>query len=300
MPADPLFESVKLLLPRYRDALQTFASSRSRFQVLNSCPSTSVPPDTRTLYVLDSSFNPPTLAHLRIAVSALRDDKRAPQSLPKRLLLLLATQNADKAPKPASFEQRLVMMGMFASDLAETMNDSVNHTTENREEVVVDLGVTKEPYFHNKATAIEESDFYKDPKTGKQPEQVHLLGYDSLIRLLDTKYYPPSNTLQPLDALFAMHRIRVTRRPDDGWGGREEQDAYVKALEDGKREAEGGKSGWGSRIDFVEGRKECEEAVSSTKVREAAKKKNKQALGMLVTRRVASYVMDEELYLVLE
>ncbi len=46
-----------------------------------------------TLYVLDSSFNPPTRAHFDMAVSALEHDRGA---APKRLILLLATRNADK------------------------------------------------------------------------------------------------------------------------------------------------------------------------------------------------------------
>ena len=81
-----------------RSALSSFASSANTFRVLFSIPSqsqsssTAIPPP-RTLYVLDSSFNPPTRAHLKIATSAVRQDKGAE---PKRLILLLATQNADK------------------------------------------------------------------------------------------------------------------------------------------------------------------------------------------------------------
>ena len=75
---------------------------------------------------------------------------------PKHLLLLLATQNADKAPKPASFEHRLVMMTMIAEHL---VDDLKSHSDELRN-VAVDVGVTKCPYFLDKANVITESNVY--------------------------------------------------------------------------------------------------------------------------------------------
>src|SRR5450432_1859290 len=98
---DPMLRSQ---LKSYTTALKSFASSPSTFRILSSLPvrsqSSQPLPPPKTLYILDSSFNPPTLAHLRILTSALTE--KTP--LPRRVLLLLATQNADKAQKPASFE----------------------------------------------------------------------------------------------------------------------------------------------------------------------------------------------------
>lgn len=128
-------------------------------------------------------------------------------------------------------------------------------------------------------------------------EQVHLTGYDTLIRLLDIRYYPPHHTLQPLEGLLEKHRVRVTRRTDDAWGGREAQDEYMNRIKNGDREDEGGKREWAERIKLVEGRKEGEEVVSSTKVREAAKSRDEKALKRLVPDGVAQWIMDEKLYL---
>jgi len=89
-------ERMRNLLPEFRAALTSFASSSAGFRVLNSIPQNVSTASPRTLYVLDSSFNPPTRAHLKIAVTALRDDRG---EAPKRLLLLLATQNADKGQR---------------------------------------------------------------------------------------------------------------------------------------------------------------------------------------------------------
>jgi nicotinamide-nucleotide adenylyltransferase len=128
-------------------------------------------------------------------------------------------------------------------------------------------------------------------------EQVHLIGYDTLIRLLDTKYYPPDQNLKPLEGLFEKHRVRVTRRTDDAWGGREEQDEYLRRIAEGEREADGGRREWAQRIELVEGKKEGEEIISSTKVRKAANGKDEQALSKLVADAVASWILKENLYL---
>ncbi|KAL8657402.1 MAG: hypothetical protein Q9226_001962, partial [Calogaya cf. arnoldii] len=238
--------SPSALLPNFRTSLPSFPSSPSTFLILHTLPTSTSPSSAsrvRTIHVLDSSFNPPTRAHLRIALSALQSTNNA--SKPQRLLLLLATQNADKAPKPAAFEQRVAMMTILAQDILDQYNSSNSAKSQDssadEEPLAVDIGVTKHPYFHNKAISIDESDHYSSPSstTGKQlqPQQVHLLGFDSLIRLLDTKYYPPTHTLDPLSDLFDKHRVRVTRRTEDGdkYGTVEEQDSVWEALAKGER-----------------------------------------------------------------
>jgi len=283
------------LVPNLRTALRTFTASSSAFRVLTTiASSTAFYTPVKTLYVLDSSFNPPTLAHLRIAISALLHDRNANSSPTKRLLLLLATQNADKAPKPASFEQRLAMMTIFASELVQRMRSHNNEKGHETDAVVVDVGVTKSPLYLDKATALDRSGQYGDVDSG--PEQVHLTGFDSLIRLLDPKYYPPNHSLHPLQTLFSKHRIRATRRTDDQWGGRKEQDAYVQALANGEREKEGAKSEWSSKIELVDGGQEGDEIVSSTKVREASRNRDKEALERLVPKGIVDFIFEQHLF----
>jgi len=159
----------------------------------------------------------------------------------------------------------------------------------------IDIAVTKHPYFVDKSKSIEESREYGSSGV----EQVHLIGFDTLTRLLDTKYYPPEHRLGSLVPFLEKHRLLVTYRTDDKWGSREEQDAYIKAIADGELDGVGGKKEWvgEGRIRMVEGRKEGEEVISSTKVREAVKNGDKAALKGLVTDGVAEYVLDEGLYL---
>lgn len=192
------------------------------------------------------------------------------------------------------------MMNIFAQELRWTLKEksegNVNEEPNLSNDVIVDVGVTKKPYFHDKAIAIDDSGSYKSPETGAGPEQVYLIGFDTLIRLLDSKYYSPEQSLHALDPFFEKHRIRVTPRTDEGYGGRDEQALYVRALADGKREDEGGRKEWASKIELVEGRRAGEETVSSTKVREAVGKGDHEALGRFVTERVMHFILDYRLY----
>ncbi|KAJ5881833.1 uncharacterized protein N7529_000505 [Penicillium soppii] len=282
--------SFQALRTQYASLLKRFLASSKEFDVL-----TTIPPDhsaeSETLYVLDSSFNPPTRAHLRIASTALLEN---PKPRP-RLLLLLATQNADKPSNPASFEDRLAMMELFARDLRSRLAESpafaasgLTHAIESLP--LVDIGVTRKPYFVDKAAAIEASDSYPVAL-----EQVHLTGYDTLIRIFNSKYYPPAHTLQPLEPFLAKHRLRVTMRPSDEWGGKEEQIGWVEALARGDRDSEGGRREWAQRIQLVEGRSPSERPVSSTLAREALQSDPKN-LEWLVPEQVRQFVLSERPY----
>lgn len=237
--------------------------------------------------MLDSSYNPPTLAHRRIASSAVLDHT----SKPSRLLLLLATQNADKPSKPALFEDRLAMMELFAQDLLEYLQASLPATSSPSPRLPeIDIGVTKKPYFVDKAADIEMSGIYP-----KNLEQVHLTGYDTLIRIFNPKYYPPEHTLQPLGPFLSQHRLRVTMRPDSEWGGREEQEAFLRDMAQGGMEAVGGKREWADRIRLVEGKKPEDRSVSSTKAREAIQN-NPQDLDWLVPHQVKEFILSQQPY----
>ncbi|OJJ44699.1 hypothetical protein ASPZODRAFT_153594 [Penicilliopsis zonata CBS 506.65] len=284
--------SFQSLRAHYKTALQRFVASPKAFEVIQTVPAQQQQQQQQTsppelLYVLDSSFNPPTTAHLRIAVSALLDKP----TVSSRLLLLLATQNADKPSKPALFEDRLAMMELFAGDLLEYVRANLLETATQGEQPQllpqIDIGVTKRPYFVDKAVEIEEAAIY--PPT---LEQVHLTGYDTLIRIFDTKYYPPSHTLQPLAPFLSRHRLRVTLRPDSDWGGREEQKAFLLNLAQGGRESEGGQREWASRLDFVEGKQPGDRAVSSTIARQAVRDRPDD-LEWLVPRGVREYLTDQ-------
>lgn len=282
--------SFPALRAQYASLVKQFTASSKGFEILTSIPADRSLP-AETLYVLDSSFNPPTFAHLRIASTALQE-RLQPSS---RLILLLSTQNADKPSKPAPFEDRLAMMDLFAHDLRSHLAKAAGASISQLPSFLarmpaIDIAVTKHPYFVDKAAAVETSNVYPTPL-----EQIHLTGYDTFIRILNPKYYPPNHTLEPLSSLFEQHRLRVTLRPGDDWGGREEQEEYLARLARGERESEGGRREWAKKIQLVEGRAPGAPSVSSTKAREAARSAVDD-LKWLVPESVRQFLLSETPY----
>jgi nicotinamide-nucleotide adenylyltransferase len=272
--------------------------------------------------VLDSSFNPPSAAHLSMATDAVLAELKSDQTREVgrvRLLLLLAVKNADKAAKPAAFEQRLAMMWAFAKDVRRTLEESSGQEdTSGNDGVAIDVALSTQPFFHEKSAAIADSEFYKPshheeggkaPGKVREPEQVILAGYDTLIRILHPKYYgSPSESSdassagetpirKALDPFFKRARLRVTLRTDAEWGGKDEQTSYVeKLLHGGELEKIGGSKEWAKRIEIVESRKEGEAVVSSTLAREAAKAQDWSRLEGLVSPEVKKWIEREKLY----
>jgi nicotinamide-nucleotide adenylyltransferase len=282
-------ESMSQLLEQFRLSLASFAASNSTFQLLKTIPASHTPSESppKTLYVLDSSFNPPTAAHLRIASSALEHDPKGEK--PKRLLLLIVTQDSLKPYKPPAFEHRLAMMTLLAYDIQSNLKKAMD-ASDYPDVAAIDIGVIKKPYFIDKPQAISESGLYP-PST----EQVYLTGFDVVLKIFNPEYYPPHHTLAPLEPFLSKHRLRVTYRPDDQWGSKEDQDAYIEALAKGENEDIGGKREWAEKIDIVEGKKPSENSVSSSTARLAARDGSPE-LDMLVTPAVKAWIISNRLY----
>ncbi|CAK7273202.1 hypothetical protein SEPCBS119000_005529 [Sporothrix epigloea] len=215
------------------------------------------------LVILDSSFNPPTLAHMRMATEALlflrnrpathNFPSTSPSSSPAtpldftstRLLLLLSVNNAEKAPKPAAFEERLALMLAMARD-THTALASVDG---GYPDIPIDIGLTSEPFFHDKSNAIAAEPFYASAGpsaasgTSTTPHQHFLLGFDTLVRIFDPKYYKTAggkaipeglpSTATPMQILLTplmrRARLRVTTRPNSDWGDEENQLEWVES-----------------------------------------------------------------------
>ncbi|QGI58104.1 hypothetical protein CEK27_000229 [Fusarium fujikuroi] len=258
----PLIEA-RSLVASFSRALTSFQSSQDSFRILCTLPHTSNVPAPRrpthplqNLVILDSSFNPPTLAHASMARSALRLEGE------KRLMLLLSVNNADKAPKPASFPIRLSMMEAMGRELLD-------------EGVEIDVAVTTMPFFHDKAKAVSESGFYAT-HDGGQPVQTFLAGEGI------------QNALGPF---FEKCKVRVTTRPDETWGGVDEQRAWL--MKERVRDV-GSNEAWVERVEMVEGR-EGDGDVSSSRVREVVKG-GKGSLDGLVGDEVRGWIEREALY----
>ncbi|KAL7926459.1 hypothetical protein ACQKWADRAFT_309292 [Trichoderma austrokoningii] len=282
----------KQLVDFFSRSLASFHSSPDVFRILCTLPhhggSNQEPAPRQSnsklrqqkLVVLDSSFNPPTRAHAEMAKSALKWAASA------RLMLLLSVNNADKAPKPASFATRLGMMEGFGHELLKSFADAGGGDGPE-----IDLAVTKMPYFHDKARAIAESGFYAEP------EQIFLAGFDTVIRIFNPKYYGSAEEggmRAALGPFFDRARLRVTMRTDDEWGGEDEQVEYVRRLGEDQLDEVGGDKAWAGRVDLVEGRKGS--GVSSSRVRELVKGGRKQELEEMVDGEVLGWIEEEGLY----
>ena len=315
----------------FKKALTTFVKSAAKFDVVCSVRGSSAaasllvhparpPSRIHTLVVLDSSFNPPTVAHMQMATSAIQELQRhhlGSGSYPAamRLLLLLSVNNADKAPKPAAFEQRLALMLAMAKDMQAIFKDTPSTPPASALDVPIDIGLTSEPYFHSKSAAIAESLFYKRPDSAPAPapdskptpDQVFLVGYDTLIRIFDPKYYnapEPPASIPPglpenatpmqvaLTPLMRRARLRVTTRPDDQWGDEQVQHSWLQTID----ERGGATENWASRIDLLSGTYKGASIVSSTTARTVAKKQEWEKLAEQVGPLVAAWVELQQLY----
>ncbi|KAJ9646136.1 uncharacterized protein PV06_01966 [Exophiala oligosperma] len=326
-------QSLQSLRSQFARALTDFASSSSStFKVLRSVPSSSPPSSSpiRTLYVLDSSFNPPSKAHLALVKNALKTTEFLSTSSAQsgtsssaskpalgtsfsesRVLFLLATVNADKTPEPADFPDRLVMMTLMAEELRSAFST---------DPPVVDVGITKKPYFVDKAASIDDSGVYTTANQEDQEhfEQIHLTGFDTLIRIFTAKYYPDHKP--PLSALapfLTRHRVRATVRVDKDSPSKNLRDtttttsngnskndlssidgqlAYLKGIANGDMEDDGLKREWASRVDLVVDETGETEGVSSTRIRNAARKGNWSDVDELVGNGVGHWIRENKLY----
>ncbi|TFY71680.1 hypothetical protein EVG20_g1334 [Dentipellis fragilis] len=147
-------------------------------------PLTSAPPSASgsplRISVLDSSFNPPTLAHLALALSP----PPAPDHTPyDARLLLLSVRNADKQLKhgDATHAQRMQMMGLLAQDMAPAN---------------VAVAIMDEPTFVGKSAALLAflrarfaTSASRDESYTPKVQLTFLQGTDTLERLLAPRYY---------------------------------------------------------------------------------------------------------------
>lgn len=164
------------------------------------------------------------------------------------------------------------------------------------EGLLIDIGVTKKPYFVDKAASIDDSHVYTEAGSGKTVvEQVHLTGFDTLTRIFDKKYYGEEG-LEALRPFLEKHRVWAVCREESkegSWGTMEEQRRWVEKL--GKGEVEGVDREWVKRVELVEGEEEAE-GVSSTKVREGCKRGDWSLVEELVGKEEMEYIREQGLY----
>jgi nicotinamide-nucleotide adenylyltransferase len=198
--------------------------------------------------VLDSSFNPPTLAHLALANSVLphhsgafgsssdvsepSTSNDAHQCNYDARMLLLSVRNADKSlgETDATYVQRLEMMTLLSKDVViHGDNGTLNH------EANVAVAIIDEPTFVGKSAKLltflrgrladlsmpesTTSQLASDEVMIPKPQLIFLQGLDTLERLFSPRYYPSGEDamLSSLLRFFSPNgddcRVVCARRP---------------------------------------------------------------------------------------
>jgi len=190
----------------------------------------------RHISVLDSSFNPPTLAHLSLALVSptnAEDDKGPTSSDHIAHLLLLSVRNADKGLKPgdASLAQRLQMMILLAEEMETRLSAAAASTSNasNRRPHPVAVATIDEPTFVGKSKKLlkhfrrtypnHNPDVVAAYAHAQMPRLTFVLGYDTLIRLFNPKYYGSHDDMTTsLHAFFHDDRSSIicARRSSEG------------------------------------------------------------------------------------
>ncbi|KAI0649409.1 hypothetical protein C8Q79DRAFT_1102304 [Trametes meyenii] len=288
----------------------------------------SAAPPTVHISVLDSSFNPPTLAHLALAntppppplppsppasVSTPPSARgpAAPHAFDARLLLL-SVRNADKQLKPgdATYEQRIEMMVALAHDLnlassppaavPSSSSPSSRNPTPN-----VAVAIIDEPTFVGKsplllaflARLIAIAAHLGSPPA-PAPRLTFLMGTDTLVRLFAPRYYAddPAAMAAALRKFLSPDAddsaVVCARRVSNGVTREREREAEerveVEMAEFARRVASGRK------VTFVDiGEREC--TYSSSEVRERIARGD-PGWREMVTPSIAEYISTHGLY----
>jgi nicotinamide-nucleotide adenylyltransferase len=213
--------------------------------------------------VLDSSFNPPTLAHRALALLP------AAASSSEARLLLLSVRNADKIPRTgdASSEQRIQMMVRLAR------------------EVDAAVGLIDAPAFVHKAQRLRTA-------LPAQAQLAFVQGIDTLERFFASRYYgdgSPEAMHAALRCFFTPDgddaRVICARRSIKLSGSQEESMALVAA------------QGWvqAGRITVVDIDKELQ-TFSSSEVRAKVRAKD-DSWRLMVPKDIEEYIEEQSLYL---
>ncbi|KAG2146125.1 Nucleotidylyl transferase [Suillus bovinus] len=327
MNAKPLWppgHALKLLqkVQRHESPLELVYTSHERwpFPRLPTHPQRKL--DTIRISILDSSFNPPTCAHLALANSRPpRYTKPGLTSSTAELdydakLLLLSVRNADKALKPgdATYEQRLEMMYLLSKDMLASVSQRLEDNSE-PEHANVAIAIVDEPTFVGKAVVLRQflharcSGMYH-PATAldemaisptydgisiPDPRLVFLLGFDTLVRLLSPRYYASEAAMMDALRLFFSPTgdncyVACARRKLAEVQDTVQEEVEAKTLFMAREFVES------ERVALISlGADNVDEQTSSSQVRTKVALKD-ETWKELVTPSIANYIIQNSLY----
>lgn len=283
--------------------------------------------------VLDSSFNPPTLAHLALALanpppSSSSLKKTALEEDYDARLLLLSVRNVDKALKlgDATWVQRIQMMSLLSQDI-EDPNESKNVAAARQN---VAIAAIDEPTFVGKSSKLlsflqarlAETHSHSDGLTSAAttaattsnatapslpsseptpiPIQLHfILGYDTLTRLFSPRFYDSEASMRTsLHKFFSSNpgcdnSYVVCARRSASASISDPEEFRERAFLESDDVREYVESGHVRIINIGEE----EMGMSSTDVRLAVLRGEGSVLDRMLTRKVAAFIRENSLYI---
>ncbi|CAK9437091.1 uncharacterized protein LODBEIA_P15250 [Lodderomyces beijingensis] len=260
-------------MSRFNKTLQEFISSKSDFSVIYSASKHHhhsqgrlITPTTQRVCVLDSSFNPPHLGHYTLVEESLKSNYDNTPMANKSILLLLSTQNADKSTNHLSgemYSHRLDMIHLMADDLAARFP-----------QVDIAIGLTKHAKFVDKSLSIIEyidADAILNSAAEGLPIVKHpnfkltfLIGFDTLIRILNPKYYLPDKLSLSLEHFMKMTDLFCLTRQVDSTTIAKQED-YISEISSGVHEDI--PSHWSKNIFLVTNLNRAVADISSSSIR---------------------------------
>lgn len=279
-------------------------------------------PSNLKISVLDSSFNPPTRAHLALASlpipSRNTHDKAIVRDFDARLLLL-SVRNADKFLKPtdATYIQRLEMMMCLSREIRPVLlqqpevlsSDYMNSDDPSSGNVAV--AIIDEPTFVGKARALSkflherttsiarQATSMESPIPSTAPSEgfalarldlTFIVGIDTLERILSPRYYPsPDEMRRYLKQFMASTQLLCCRRivPGQISDAQTQREKEVLALAREYLDL--------SKLSIVDIDEELE-AFSSSEVRQRICEGDTMGWRKMVTPSTAEYIGLEGLY----
>ncbi|KAH7884385.1 hypothetical protein F5I97DRAFT_1889108 [Phlebopus sp. FC_14] len=274
--------------------------------------------------ILDSSFNPPTLAHLALAKS--RPPQHPTSPLPytdsttdyDARLLLLSIRNADKSLKPgdATYVQRLEMMHLLAQSvfsrdgaiMKDAADESLGDAIHLRGNIA--LAIIDQPTFVGKSTILlrflqtrlsvldgsssEAANTFRVTDNVSPPKLTFILGFDTLVRLFSPKYYPSEEDMIRLLRAFLSPsaedcRVVCARRTSAGVDPFTQAERDARTLDTAREFLSNG------RIALIDIGAD-EQTYSSSEVRKKVATRDTSWKG-LVTREMADYIIENNLYI---
>ncbi|KAH3682591.1 hypothetical protein WICPIJ_006442 [Wickerhamomyces pijperi] len=202
------------IIPSFSQELEEFLSTKqSSFRVIHTVKSSTalqstsgdlkVPASTvkslstpNSFVILDSSFNPPHNGHFSLVQKFYEYHMKTVGSSKPDLLMLLSINNADKSPpNPQELERRLSMIYLLARHTSKDLG------------IDVSIALTTQAKFVDKSISIFDS-------SESLSKLTYLLGFDTIIRFFEERYYKPKSLFEALDDFMGKNELFCLTRGD--------------------------------------------------------------------------------------